>query len=192
MFIKTQSYLNFYCSQKLSIQYCIILVQQECNTPCKNLSSKWPDLVYFDLGLFWSIFTLFHWNIILCRRHGQNANLDQTLVQWCSEKCRFFMFEEEFITYWSVIDLQFLILIHTRGFLKTSAEIKPQSKTSHSTTRKPSSPHHGHQPRLPQTGLRARPEWRSAEEVGRDCTALLVSGEFDIIAPREFVWFCKS
>ena len=150
MFIKTQSYLNFYCSQKLSIQYCIILVQQECNTPCKNLSSKWPDLVYFDLDLFSHFFTEI---LFFIGGGGQNANLDQTLVQWCGEKCRFFMFEEEFITYWSVIDLQFLILIHTRGFLKTSSEIKPQSKSSHSTLRKPSSPHHGHQPRLPQTRL---------------------------------------
>ena len=155
MFIKTQSYLNFYCSQKLSIQYCIILVQQECNTPCKNLSSKWPDLVYFDLDLFSHFFTEI---LFFIGGGGQNANLDQTLVQWCSEKCRFFMFEEEFITYWSVIDLQFLILIHTRGFLKTSSEIKPQSKSSHSTLRKPSSPHHGHQPRLPQTRLQACPE----------------------------------
>ena len=107
MFIKTQSYLNFYCSQKLSIQYCIILVQQECNTPCKNLSSKWPDLVYFDLDLFSHFFTEI---LFFIGGGGQNANLDQTLVQNCGEKRRFFMFEKGFITYWSVIGLQFLIL----------------------------------------------------------------------------------
>merc|ERR1712062_833557 len=43
-------------------------------------------------------------------------------------------------------------------------------------TRKPSSPHHGHQSRLPQAALRARPERRGSEKDGRNCSSLLVAG----------------
>ena len=69
------------------------------------------------------------------------------------------------------------LLWHTRGFLKTSDPINPQSKTSHSTTRKSPSPYHGHQSWLPEADLRAGPEWGGAEEAWRDCKALLVPGE---------------
>ena len=65
MFIKTQSYLNFYCSQKLSIQYCIILVQQECTTHLARICRQ--------NGLTWSILILIYFHTFSLKSYSLSA-----------------------------------------------------------------------------------------------------------------------